>query len=135
MDVRGIVIAEFERALRRSRIRVTPELLHAAEAPFDLAAVQAAVDANIIALERQLRFGPLSEVHRQIREREQMHEMQLKKLARQYALQLVSNARNGHEITASQALNEQRVLKAKAGVGCDVYPCERRNSEANNGSQ
>ena len=57
---------------------------------------------------------------------EQGHEEQLRKLARKYALQIIGAARRGYEITASRALNEQRTLKAEAGTGCDVYPCEQQ---------
>ncbi len=125
MDVRDIVISEFRSTLTRRGVRVTPRLLQVAEAPFDLNSVQRSVDSDIDALRRELRFRPSFEIQRQIRRREQMHEERLRQLSRQYALQILSYARRGFEITESRAINGQRLLKEEAGAGCDVYPCER----------
>jgi hypothetical protein len=124
MDVRAIIISEFRSTLERRGYQVTQRLLEIAESPFNLSSVQSAVDNDIQERTRRILFE--SERRRTVTRLEQGHEEQLRKLSRQYALQLIDASRRGYEITASRALNEQRTLKAEAGRGCDVYPCEQQ---------
>lgn len=126
MDVREVVISEFRETLRNNGIPVLPLLLlDAAEAPFDLVSVQISVDRNI--RENVRNIDNVISRNQRIALLEKEHEEQLRKLSRQYALQLIRTVRRDgiDRITASTALNEQRILKAQAGRGCDVYPCER----------
>jgi len=124
MDVREVIVSEFRNTLERRRIPITQRLLEAAESPFNLRSVQASVDNDIQEKTRRTPVG--IQRRRMVAQLEQHHEEQLRKLSRQYALQIIDAARRGYQITASRALNEQRSLKAEAGRGCDVYPCEQQ---------
>lgn len=123
MDVRKIIISEFRNTLERRKILITQKLLEAVESPFDLKSVQASVDNDI---QEKIKRIPMGIQRQKLEARlEQDHEEQLRTLSRQYALKIIDSTNRGYQITASMALNEQRMLKAEAGRGCDVYPCEK----------
>ncbi len=123
MDVNEVVTSEFKSVFSRHNFNVTYDYLAIARSPFNLAAVQKAVDEDITRTVSQSRAQTFTERIVVKQRREQYHKEALKKLARQYALQILKYARQGQSINESMVLNEQRSLKAEAGVGCDAYPC------------
>lgn len=128
MDVRKIIISEFIKTFERKGYRVTQQLLEIAESPFNLMSVQSAVDNDI--QEKIQKIPPRFPRRMMVTQLEKSHEEQLRKLARQYALQLIYAIRRGGGITAEMALNEQLTLKSAAGGGCDVYPCKQLQQRA-----
>ncbi len=128
MDIRQIVISEFQAVFDRHGYTTPQEFLRVAETPFNLASVQQAVDRDIerIRIETRFRTGPESAIR--ILLREQHHEEELRKLSRQYAIGILEYVRRGQSINESLALSEQRSLKEQASVSCDAYPCARQQS-------
>lgn len=123
MNVREIVVKEFSSVFARHGYSITPELLRIAESPFNLIAVQRAIDRDIENLQEQFRYLPSLERERRVREKEHTHEEQLRQLSRQYAIRILEYTRRGLPINESRAFSEQANLKAMAGRSCDVYPC------------
>jgi hypothetical protein len=123
MNVRETVINEFRSVFERYGIQTTPEFLRIAESPFNLSAVQHAVDRDLENIREQARYLPSSEIERRVREKDRVHEKQLRQLSRQYALRLLESTRRGLLLSESRAITEQANLKAMAGRSCDVYPC------------
>lgn len=126
MNVKEIVVAEFNTVFERHGYSTTPEFLRVAETPFDLSAVQRAVDRDLQQIEEQARFLSGTESQRRVREKERIHEEQLRQLSRQYAVTLLTYTRQGIPINEARASAEQANLKAQAGRGCDVYPCSQQ---------
>lgn len=117
MNVRDIVISEFGNVFGRHDRDINNDLLKKAESPFDLAAVQRAVDSDIIQWGRS--FG-----NWRTREREEYHEQRLRNIARQYAINLLRNVRRNELLTESLASTEKYNLRIQArSIGCDIYPC------------
>lgn len=124
MNVRDIVISEFRNLFLRHGIRVSSEILAIAETPFNLRAVQEAVDKDLERIRRESSFLTSIEITRKVQEREKYHEERLQKLARTYALKIFEIQRTGF-LSVYRVAIEQRSLKESAGVSCDIYPCEK----------
>lgn len=61
MNVKEIVVTEFKTVFERHGYSTTPEFLRVAESPFDLSAVQRAVDRDLQQIGEQARFFPTAE--------------------------------------------------------------------------
>lgn len=127
MDVEEIVISEFKTVFERHGYTVDQRYLTVAKSPFNLKAVQQAVDADIRIAVRESRSFTLTQRIVAEQRRERHHKEELKKLSREYALKILRYARQGQSINESMMLSEQRSLKEEAGAGCDVYPCAQQN--------
>lgn len=123
MNVRETVVNEFRSVFERNGYSTTPEFLRVAESPFNLIAVQRAIDLDLENIRQQAKNLPSLEIERRVREKDRVHEEQLRQLSRQYALRLLDSTRRGLPLNESRAISEQATLKATAGRSCDVYPC------------
>ncbi len=127
MDIKDIVVTEFKSVFERHHYPASSEFLRIAESPFDLAAVQCAIDDDVKSLENQMRFFSSAESQKMVEDRMRVHEKRLRQLAREYALSLLSETRRGIPLNESSASSGQANLKAQAGGGCDVYPCMQQS--------
>ena len=125
MDVLRIATDEFVKELQRSGISITESQLQTLRSPFNLIAVQNAVDSDLKRTEESYRTYSLLERQRQVAIRERYHEANLRNLSRQYAQIIVQQRRRGESLSKSMAITGQVSLKAAAGRGCDIYPCEK----------
>ena len=123
MNVREAVIDEFKSVFMRHGFLITSDILQIAESPFNLNAVQLAVDRDLENIREQAKYLSSSEIERRVREKERVHEEQLRRLSRQYALKLLELARQNSISNKEMVLKEQANLKMMAGRSCDVYPC------------
>lgn len=130
MDVKEIIISEFKQTLKRNGVTASRDLLRAAEAPFDLQAVQEAVDNDLNSVINESNFHP---AHiRLLRQRAKEHEERLRKLSKQYALSLIQSYRRNNGLTPASILIEQKTLKTSAGRRCDIYPCVQQQNQKQN---
>jgi len=126
MDIRKIIIFEFKSVFERHGYTASEDILRVAESPFNLEAVQLAVDSDMQKLNNEVLSHAPSERIRLVRNRERYHNRRLRNLARQYAILLLLYKDKGMQINESIASNGQAYLKELAGRGCDVYPCVRQ---------
>lgn len=125
MDVVRVATDEFVKELQRSGISITESQLQTLRSPFNLIAVQSAVDSDLKRTEEAYRTYSLIERQRQVATGERYHETNIRNLSRQYAQYVIQRWRRGKFLSESMAITGQVVLKEAAGRGCDIYPCEK----------
>lgn len=125
MDVIKYATDEFVKELQRNGIQINAIQIQAARSPFNLIAVQAAIDSDIKKTEEAYRTYAVVERQRQVATRERYHEANISKLARQYAQYIIQRQRRGEILSERMAITGQVVLKEAAGRSCDTYPCEK----------
>lgn len=121
MDVRMIIISEFTKNLDRSGIPVTHRLLQAAESPFNLNCIQDVVDSDI---EQKVKDLPIKGLRAELSKLEDQHEVRLRNLSKQYALNVIEVINEGKSLTAPTALDAQRGLSdSVAAKSYQQYLC------------
>ena len=124
MDVEGVVVTAFKQVFASHGIGLTFSQTMAARAPYNLEAVQEAVNEDLARVKHEHRFKQIHQINHYVRQREQFHENQLHDLAQKYAQYLLNRRMKGLPLDESSAFTGQRMLKEAAGRGCDIYPCE-----------